>query len=236
MHNELDRPLVGVTCGIRESSFAKWTMDAAILPSTYTSAIERAGGIPLLIPPSDFPTSILDKINAIVIAGGPDIDPSEYGQEPYSSKASYYPKQDSSESALIQGALDRDMPMLCVCRGMQLLSIIHGGKLYQHLDDTPGFEGHGSYDGQSSEHIVNTIDGSKISSLMGPQLIVNSTHHQGVSDAGSLIVTAHADHDGLIEAVERPDLKFCIGVQWHPERMGKNHDILYSELIKSARS
>ena len=236
MHNELDRPLVGVTCGIRESSFAKWTMDAAILPSTYTSAIERAGGIPLLIPPSDFSTSILDKINAIVIAGGPDIDPSEYGQEPYSSKASYYPKQDSSESALIQGALDRDMPMLCVCRGMQLLSIIHGGKLYQHLDDTLGFEGHGSYDGQSSEHIVNTIDGSKISSLMGPQLIVNSTHHQGVSDAGSLIVTANADHDGLIEAVERPDLRFCIGVQWHPERMGKNHDILYSELIKSARS
>nr|ANV79418.1 hypothetical protein [uncultured Candidatus Thalassoarchaea sp.] len=115
MHNELDRPLVGVTCGIRESSFAKWTMDAAILPSTYTSAIERAGGIPLLIPPSDFSTSILDKINAIVIAGGPDIDPSEYGQEPYSSKDFYIiPNKNSSESALIQGALDRDMPMLCV--------------------------------------------------------------------------------------------------------------------------
>ena len=236
MHLDSARPLIGVTCCIRESNFAKWTMDAAILPSTYTSAIERAGGIPILIPPSSFSTSILDKISGIVIAGGPDIDPSEYGEEPYSSTASYYPEQDSSERALIEEALDRDLPMLCVCRGMQLLSIIHGGRLHQHLDNTPGFEGHGSYDGQSSEHAVTTNDGSKISSLMGSQIIVNSTHHQGVSNAGSLMVTAHANHDGLIEAVERPDLKFCIGVQWHPERMGGNHDILYSELVKSARS
>jgi putative glutamine amidotransferase len=236
MYDELDRPIVGITCGIRESNFAKWTMDAAVLPSTYLSAIERAGGIPLLIPPSIFSTFILDKIDAVVVAGGPDIDPSKYGEVPYSDTAIYYPRQDSSEGALIQGAIDRDMPMLCVCRGMQLLSIIHGGKLYQHLDNTPGFESHGSYDGQSSEHIVKTIDGSKIFSLMGSEIVVNSTHHQGVSDAGSLIITAHAEHDGLIEAVERPDLKFCIGVQWHPERMGKKHDILYSELIKSARS
>jgi putative glutamine amidotransferase len=119
---------------------------------------------------------------------------------------------------------------------MQLLSIIHGGHLHQHLDNTLEYGGHGSYDGQSSEHVVTTSEGSKISSLMGPHVTVNSTHHQGVSDPGSLIVTAHAKHDGLIEAVERPDLRFCIGVQWHPERMGKNHDILYSELVKSARS
>ena len=236
MSPELDRPLIGVTCSIRESKFAIWTMDAAILPSAYTSAIERAGGIPVLIPPSIFSTSVLDKINGIVIAGGPDINPSEYHEESYISTATYYPEQDASERALIQGALDRNMPMLCICRGMQLLSIIHGGHLHQHLDNTLEYEGHGSYDGQSSEHVVTTSKGSKISSLMGPQVSVNSTHHQGVSDPGSLIVTAHAKHDGLIEAVERPDLRFCIGVQWHPERMGKNHDILYSELIKSARS
>ena len=232
---ELDRPLIGVTCCIRESKFAKWTMDAAILPSTYTSAIERAGGIALLIPPSTFSTSVMDKINGIVIAAGPDINPSEYHEEPYTNTAIYYPEQDASERALIQEALDRNMPMLCVCRGMQLLSVIHGGHLHQHLDDTLDYVGHGSYDGQSSEHLVTTNEGSKIYSLMGPKVTVNSTHHQGVSDAGSLIVTANAEHDGLIEAVERPDLKFCMGVQWHPERMGKNHDILYSELVKSAR-
>ena len=232
---ELDRPLIGVTCCIRESKFAKWTMDAAILPSTYTSAIERAGGIALLIPPSTFSTSVMDKINGIVIAGGPDINPSEYHEEPYTNTAVYYPEQDASERALIQEALDRNMPMLCVCRGMQLLSVIHGGHLHQHLDDTLDYVGHGSYDGHSSEHVVTTNEGSKIYSLMGPKVTVNSTHHQGVSDAGSLIVTANAEHDGLIEAVERPDLKFCMGVQWHPERIGKNHDILYSELVKSAR-
>lgn len=233
--NKNSRPLIGVTCCIRESSFANWKMNAAILPSTYISAIEDAGGIPILIPPSNHSSSILDSINGLVIAGGPDIDSKEYGQDRDETASEYYPMQDKSEMKLINGALERDMPLLCVCRGMQLLSIIHGGHLYQHLDTTPGYENHGAYNGQFSEHEVLTKNGSKISELMGTKILVNSTHHQGVANAGSLTVSGNAEQDGLIEVVERPDLKFCIGVQWHPERMNKEHAILYSELVKNSR-
>jgi putative glutamine amidotransferase len=231
-----ERPIIGVTCGIREASFAKWKMDAAVLPSTYSTAIERAGGIPLLIPPSKYSNSILKIINGIVIAGGPDVDSSAYGQESDSLAGEYFPEQDSSEMALLKGALEIDVPILCICRGMQLLSIIHGGSLYQHLDTTPGYENHGGYDGRVTEHQVIINENTRIGNIMGTEVRVNSTHHQGVSNAGSLTVSAHSAHDGLIEAVERSDLKFCIGVQWHPERMGEGHDILYHELVKSARS
>ena len=116
MHNELDRPLVGVTCGIRESSFGKWTMDAVILPSTYISAIERAGGIPVLIPPSDFSTSILDKVNAIVIAGGPDIAPSEYGEEPYFASALLSQTRLIGERFDTGGVRERYANVMCVQR------------------------------------------------------------------------------------------------------------------------
>jgi putative glutamine amidotransferase len=231
----IERPIIGVTCGIRESSFAKWKMDAAILPSTYVSSIEAAGGVPLLIPPSEFSESILNLINGLVIAGGPDINSEEYGQTPDSTASEYYPIQDKSEISLINGALDRDMPLLCICRGMQMLSIIHGGYLHQHLDSTPGYENHGSYDGKFSEHKVIFKTDSKISSIMGEEIIVNSTHHQGVANAGTLSVTGNAKQDGLIESVERLDKKFCIGVQWHPERMSGVHEDLYSELVKSAK-
>ena len=210
-------------------------MDAAILPSTYVSSIEAAGGVPLLIPPSEFSESILNLINGLVIAGGPDINSEEYGQTPDSTASEYYPIQDKSEISLINGALDRDMPLLCICRGMQMLSIIHGGYLHQHLDSTPGYENHGSYDGKFSEHKVIFKTDSKISSIMGEEIIVNSTHHQGVANAGTLSVTGNAKQDGLIESVERLDKKFCIGVQWHPERMSGVHEDLYSELVKSAK-
>ncbi|MFQ3343703.1 MAG: gamma-glutamyl-gamma-aminobutyrate hydrolase family protein [Candidatus Poseidoniales archaeon] len=235
MSADNDRPIIGITCCIRESSFAKWKMDAAILPSTYTSAIEKAGGIPLLLPPSNYSSSMLSIISGLVIAGGPDINSEKYGQQPDPTASEYYPLQDESEISLIKGALEMDMPLLCICRGMQLLSIIHGGHLHQHLDTTPGYENHGAYDGKFSEHEVITEKGSKISSLMGENIIVNSTHHQGVANAGTLIPVGHAKQDGLIEAVERQDLKFCIGVQWHPERMNGEHEVLYSELVKSAK-
>ena len=141
--------------------------------------------------------------------------------------------RDYSEMGLIERALERDMPLLGICRGMQILSVAHGGRMHQHLDTTPGHEGHGGFFGKSTEHGVVVEGDSQLASIMGDSFSVNSLHHQGVSDAGSLDVSARADHDGLIEGVERGDKKFCIGVQWHPERKG--HDLLFSALIQAAR-
>ncbi|MEC7720642.1 MAG: gamma-glutamyl-gamma-aminobutyrate hydrolase family protein [Candidatus Thermoplasmatota archaeon] len=227
------KPVIGVTCFCRDTVYGNWHRHAAILPSAYISMIERAGGAPLIIPPAGDMTQILDLIDGLVVSGGPDLCPSSYGEEPGTMTVEFYPDQDETEMGLIREAISRDMPFLGVCRGMQILSVMHGGRLHQHLDTTPGHEDHGGYDGVETEHGVSVTEGSLLARLMGTSIKANSTHHQGVADAGDLEVTGTADHDGLIEAVERPDRKFCLGVQWHPERAG--HDVLYSGLVEAAR-
>jgi len=227
------RPVIGITCFMRDTQYGNWQRHAAILPSAYVSMIDRAGGTPLIIPPAGDMTRLLSSIDGLIVSGGPDVSPSIYGQIPGPMTKEFYPEQDKTEIALISSALEMDMPLLGVCRGMQILSIAHGGSLHQHLDDTPGHEGHGGYDGNSTDHGVIVEKDSILAGLMGDSFIVNSTHHQGVADPGSLTVTAIAEHDGLIEAVERRDKKFCLGVQWHPERKG--HDLLFAALVEAAR-
>ena len=186
----------------------------------------------MIIPPAGDMTSLLDSIDGLIVSGGPDISPANYNEEPGPMTTEFYPEQDYSEMGLIERALERDMPLLGICRGMQILSVAHGGRMHQHLDTTPGHEGHGGFFGKSTEHGVVVEGDSQLAGIMGDSFTVNSLHHQGVSDAGSLDVSARADHDGLIEGVERRDKKFCIGVQWHPERKG--HDLLFSALIQAA--
>ena len=219
---------------MRDTVYGNWNRHAAILPSAYVSSVERAGGIPMIIPPAGDMTVLLEAIDGLIISGGPDVSPEQYNQHPGPMTVEFYPNQDETEIGLISEALERDLPLLGVCRGMQILSVIHGGTLYQHLDDTPGHEGHGGYDGTSTDHSVIVEQDSLLCSLMGESFSVNSTHHQGVSDPGSLTISAVAGHDGLIEAVERRDKKFCLGVQWHPEQYG--HDLLFSALVEAARS
>lgn len=227
------RPIIGITCFMRDAVYGNWHRHAAILPSAYVSVIGRVGGTPLIIPPSGGTCDLLKKIDGLVISGGPDINPEMYGEDISPLTNKFHPEQDAAEIDLINKALEMDMPLLGVCRGMQILSVIHGGKLHQHLDSTPGFENHGGYDGVSTEHGVDVKENTLLQTLMGDSITVNSTHHQGVADAGDLTVTGNAKHDGLIEAVERVDKKFCLGVQWHPERIG--HDNLYSGLVEAAR-
>ena len=219
---------------MRDTVYGNWNRHAAILPSAYVSAVERAGGIPMIIPPAGDMTVLLEAIDGLIISGGPDVSPEQYYQHPWPMTVEFYPNQDETEIGLISEALERDLPLLGVCRGMQILSVVHGGTLHQHLDDTPGHEGHGGYDGTSTDHSVIVEQDSLLCSLMGESFSVNSTHHQGVSDPGSLTISAVAGHDGLIEAVERRDKKFCLGVQWHPEQYG--HDLLFSALVEAARS
>ena len=194
--------------------------------------VSRCGGIPILIPPGSS-TEIIDNIDGLIISGGPDISPEIYGQENGKFTIETYPEQDASEIALIKSAIKNNLPLLCICRGFQLLCAIHDGSLHQHLPQTDGYAEHGGWDGNVTEHGVNIIEGSRLEEIMGDKITVNSTHHQGVKDPGSLTVTAFSSHDGLIEAVEIEKLSFCIGVQWHPERI--EHVSLYKAFIDSAR-
>ena len=227
------KPIIGITCCMREARYSDFVRHAAILPSAYISMVDKVGGVPMIIPPAGDMTMLLDSIDGLIVSGGPDISPANYNEEPGPMTTEFYPEQDYSEMGLIERALERDMPLLGICRGMQILSVAHGGRMHQHLDTTPGHEGHGGFFGKSTEHGVVVEGGSQLASIMGDSFTVNSLHHQGVSDAGSLEVSARADHDGLIEGVERKDKKFCLGVQWHLERKG--HDLLFSALIQAAR-
>lgn len=227
------KPVIGITCFMRETKYGNFERHAAILPSAYISIVDKAGGTPLIIPPAGDMTGLLDSVDALVVSGGPDICPSNYGQKPGPMTREFFPEQDNTEMELIAEAMRRNMPFLGVCRGMQILSVMHGGSLHQHLDTTPGHEGHGGFDGAETDHLVEIREGSLLGRMMGESLMVNSSHHQGVADAGSLLVSATASHDNLIEAVEKTDLDYCIGVQWHPERAG--HEVLYSELVEAAR-
>ena len=227
------KPVIGITCFCRDTVYGNWHRHAAILPSAYVSMIEGAGGAPLIIPPAGDMTQILDLIDGLVVSGGPDICPSNYGETPEEMTVEFYPDQDETEIGLIREVIARDMPFLGVCRGMQILSVMHGGRLYQHLDTTPGHEGHGGFDGVETKHGVSATEGSLLASLMGTSIDANSTHHQGVADAGDLTVTGIADHDGLIEAVERQDKRYCLGVQGHPARGG--NDVLYAGVVEEAR-
>ena len=218
---------------MREAQYSDFVRHAAILPSAYVSMVEKAGGVPMIIPPAGDMTSLLDSIDGLIVSGGPDISPATYKEEPGPMTTEFYPEQDFSEMGLIEGALEMDMPFLGICRGMQILSVAHGGKMHQHLDTTSGHERHGGFFGKSTEHGVVVERDSLLASIMGESFTVNSLHHQGVSDSGTLEISARAEHDGLIEGVERRDKQFCIGVQWHPERKG--HDVLFSALIEAAR-
>jgi len=227
------RPLIGITTSVNRRDYETRDQAVVMLPHNYPEAIRRAGGMPVLIPEGEVADSLLDSLDGIVISGGRDISPDLYDEEVHAKTVDVRPEQDISELALMRVALERDLPLLAVCRGHQLYCVEHGGRLHQHLPETPGFEQHGATDGEWSEHGDHIEADSKLASIIGTRISGNSGHHQGVADAGDLHVVGRTE-DGLIEAVEDSSKKFCISVQWHPEMIGQ-HEI-FDALIEAARS
>jgi putative glutamine amidotransferase len=228
------RPIIGITSYAEEARWGAWTAPAALIPLSYVRAVERAGGRPLLVPPSeDGVEETLDILDGLVLSGGADLDPATYGAEPHAETSGVRPRRDRAELALLEEALRRDMPVLGLCRGSQILNIARGGDLVQHLPDVVGHEGHKLTPGVFSGHDVTVLPGTRLHALIGPQAPVKSHHHQGYGRLGEgLRESARAD-DGTIEALEDPDRRFALGVLWHPEE-GEDA-ALFEALVEEAR-
>ncbi|HEX8631827.1 MAG TPA: gamma-glutamyl-gamma-aminobutyrate hydrolase family protein [Catenuloplanes sp.] len=210
------RPVVGITSYVEPASWGVWhDVPAALLPYTYVQMVTAAGGRAVVLPPDGLDADVLAVLDALVLAGGADLHPDLYGQ-PLAPLTDSRPERDAGELTLVRAALERDLPLLGVCRGMQLLTVAAGGSLHQHLPDVVGHEKHRPAPGVYGSHCVRFAEGSRIAALMGEDTEVNAYHHQGVADPGSLLVTGWAD-DGVVEAVEDPERRFLLGVQWHPE-------------------
>jgi putative glutamine amidotransferase len=228
------RPLIGITSYVEQARWGVWDTTAALVPYAYVQQVEAAGGRAVLVPPSaSDPAEVLRVLDGLVLAGGADIDPVRYGEAAHEQTVGLRPDRDEGELVLLGGALAEDLPVLGVCRGMQLMTVNAGGRLSQHLPDEVGHEGHRPEPGVYGEHGVRLDDGSTVGRILGTQVRVRSYHHQGVADAGSLTATGWAE-DGTVEVVEDPAHRFALGVLWHPE-VGEDPR-LFDALVAAARA
>jgi putative glutamine amidotransferase len=212
------RPVIGITTYLTRATFGTWEEDTALVPADYVRAIERAGGRALLVPPSeDAIEETLDALDGVVFSGGADLDPELYGQEAHPETKGVVAQRDRGELTLLQGALARDMPVLAVCRGSQVLNVALGGDLVQHLPDVVGDEKHKHTPGQYADHDVTVEAGTRLGSLLGDRAPVKSHHHQGFGRLGEGLREAARAEDGTVEALEDPSHRFALGVLWHPE-------------------
>jgi putative glutamine amidotransferase len=211
-----------------------------LAPRSYATAVQRAGGTAVLLPPDAAaeadPDRMLEVLDALILAGGSDVDPGTYGAEAHPETRGTWPERDSFEVALALRALERDMPLLGICRGMQILNVARGGTLCQHLPELVGHERHREVQGTFGDHEVTFVAGSLAAEAAGAERIgVKSHHHQGVDEVGEgLLISGHSVDDDLIEAVELPDRRFALGVIWHPEE--DVADRVIGALVAAARA
>ena len=229
------RPVIGITTYVEPARWGHWELDAALIPYDYVRGVERAGGRALLVPPSEEGVEeTLDALDGLLLSGGADLDPTLYGADAHPETRGTQPERDRAELALLEAALARDLPLVAVCRGAQVLNVARGGDLVQHLPEVVGDEKHREVRGVFSEHPVRIDDGSRLGSLLGGGAPVKSHHHQGLGAVGAgLREVAWAD-DGTVEALEDPACRFALGVLWHPEA-GEDTK-LFEALVAEARA
>lgn len=235
------RPVIGLVAALEQARYSGWDRPCVLLQHSYVLGVQRAGGLAIMIPPDPQlvanPDEILDRIDGLLLAGGSDIDPATYGQERHAETTGIVTERDQIELALITRAIERDIPALCICRGMQMLNIARGGTLIQHVPDLVHTDDHrrhpGTFDG--NEHDVTLDPGSLAAQAAGGELtMTKSHHHQAIDQLGEgLVVTGRSTLDDLPEAIELPDSTYVLGVQWHPEADVASHVI--ESLVAQAR-
>jgi putative glutamine amidotransferase len=218
----VSRPLVGICAAVEDARFGPWEQPATLLPRGYADAVQAAGGVALLMPPDDavaeHPGVLLERLDGLLLAGGRDIDPLTYGARPDPHTTEPSPARDRFELALASAALERDMPVLGVCRGMQMLNVACGGTLQQHVEREQ-LARHRHTPGVFADHDVELTPGSLAERAAGGERVsVRSHHHQAIGELGEgLVATGRSPEDGLVEAIELPAKRFALGVLWHPE-------------------
>ncbi|RKT56037.1 gamma-glutamyl-gamma-aminobutyrate hydrolase family protein [Saccharothrix australiensis] len=222
------RPLIGLSTYLERTRFGVWDVPAAVLHRDYVDAVARAGGNPVLLPPQgEWDARAIGFLDGLVLTGGNDVDPARYGaaRDPRTGPAN--PERDDAELALARAALDLDLPLLAVCRGAQVLNVVLGGTLRQHV------EGH-----QVTPAVYEKVDvavraGSALAGIVGPSLSVLCHHHQALDRLGDGLAVVATAPDGVAEAVEAQGLRFALGVQSHPE--AAREDRLFAALVAAAR-
>jgi putative glutamine amidotransferase len=212
------RPVIGLTAYSETARMLVWDREFAMLHASYVAATERAGGVAVLLPPQGAGADeVLDRIDGLVLVGGADVDPARYGETATERTSAPRVLRDEWEIALADAALRRDVPLLAICRGLQILNVALGGSLHQHLPDLIGHDGHQPAPGTFGTIEVTTAPGTRTAALLGPLVRVRCHHHQALARlAPGLTITGRAA-DGTVEAVEAARSSFAVGVQWHPE-------------------
>jgi putative glutamine amidotransferase len=217
--------VIGICAALERARWSVWDQEAMLLPRSYVDAVQRAGAIAVMLPPdpalAEDPSQLLALIDGLMLAGGADIDPASYGEAAHPETTGTVPERDAFEITLVRRAVEQDMPVLGICRGMQLLNVAFGGTLLQHLPARFGHHEHrrvvGSFDG--ADHDVELNEGTLAVRVIGEtRHATKSHHHQGIERLGEgLVISGLSAMDGLPEAIERPSSSFVLGVQWHPE-------------------
>lgn len=214
-----DRPVIGISAYSQQARWGSWDLPAVLLPRRYTDMVAAGGGQPVLLPPQPGITSVLARLDGLVLSGGGDIDPARYGADRDPATDPANPGRDDAEIELARQAIAAGVPLLGICRGLQVVNVALGGTLHQHLPALVGHEGHSPEAGGYGSHKVSVAAGSQLAGVLGrTEAAVPTHHHQSVGQLGTgLIATAWTD-DGTIEAAELPEpAPFMIAVQWHPE-------------------
>ena len=228
----MGRPIVGITTYLTPAAWGAWHQDAALVPASYVRSVTRAGGVPLLVPPGAAYEETLDSVDGLIFSGGSDLDPELYGEQAHPETDGWIRERDDFELGLMQAALARDVPLLAICRGSQVLNVALGGDLEQHVPDRVQTNVHKETPGVFADHDVAVLPGTKLASILGDRSDVKSHHHQGYGELGSGLREAARAPDGTVEALEDPTRRFTLGVLWHPE---EGDDLaLFEALVREA--
>ena len=228
----MGKPVVGITTYLTPAAWGAWQLDAALVPAAYVRAVTRAGGVPLLVPPGAAYEETLDSVDGLIFSGGSDLDPELYGEDAHPETDGWVRERDDFELGLMQAALARDVPLLAICRGSQVLNVALGGGLEQHVPDRVETNVHKETPGVFADHDVALLPGTKLSSIVGERAEVKSHHHQGYGELGTGLREAARAPDGTVEALEDPTRRFTLGVLWHPE---EGEDLaLFEALVREA--
>lgn len=239
MASSASKPVIGLTTYLEQAQTGVWDVQAAFLPKVYFDAVNKAGGIAVLLPPQAIDSAsaetILDGLDGLIICGGKDVDPARYGQSPHPLTDEPRPDRDALEDALLTAAINREMPFLGICRGAQILNVIRGGDLIQHLPEVIGDDRYQKGQGNFNHIPVNVEEDSLLATVLGNDAPVGAMyHHQAIGEVGEGLSVVATTDDGVIEALQLDDVPFGLAVQWHPEQTPEDIG-LFEGLVDAAQ-